>query len=175
MHTKIGARVSKVGQIFVGALHAVADALSVLTGALLLVMGLVITYAVILRYLFGRGVAWATDISEYILFVSVFLGATWVLKHDAHVRVDLIINAVNPTIRNWMAIFTNLLGALVCGFFVYHGAMATYDSYLKGIAVLKIVAVPRYVVLLFIPLGFFLLALEFLVKACETATQLRRQ
>lgn len=100
------------------------DAVAETTGAVIawLAVALVaVTFAVVvLRYLFGIG--WiAMQESILYLHASLFLlGAAYTLKHDAHVRVDILYRGFTPRRRALVDLLGTLLLLLpVCSFLLW--------------------------------------------------------
>lgn len=95
------------------AMTAFVDALSEWTGraAAWLTLGMVVlTFAVVvLRYFFNIG--WvAMQEGVMSMFALVFLlGAAYTLKHDGHVRVDIVYRKLGPRGQAWV----DLLGSLL--------------------------------------------------------------
>lgn len=66
---------------------------------LALVFAFIIIYDVFMRYVLNQPTRWAFDVSKQLYgFYFIMLGA-FALKHQSHVRVDLLINTFNPTLR----------------------------------------------------------------------------
>ena len=60
--------------------------------------GLII-YDVVLRYVFNAPTLWAFDLTKHLFgFYFILLGG-YALRHQAHVRVDLVTGALKPTPR----------------------------------------------------------------------------
>lgn len=102
---------------------------------LTLVMVVVGAYNAITRYL-GRYIGSNLSSNRYIevqwyLFSLIFLfGAAYVLKRDAHVRVDILYSHLSPKQRAWV----NLLGALLllipmCLVMVYYSIAFVTNSW----------------------------------------------
>ena len=73
------------------------------------VLVLLITINVISRYFFSHSSAWMKEL-EWHLFSALFLlGASYTLKHDEHVRVDILYQRFGLRTRA----FVNLIGTLV--------------------------------------------------------------
>ncbi len=91
------------------------DAISEWTGRLTswLVLGLVllISYDVAMRYLFHAGSVALQELEWHLFAVIFLLGAGYTLKHDDHVRVDVVYQSrlMTPYRQAWV----NLLGTLV--------------------------------------------------------------
>ncbi len=66
----------------------------------------IIIYDVFMRYVFHQPTRWAFDVSKQLYgFYFLMLGA-YALKHQAHVRVDLLIQRFSPRARQ----ITEVLG-----------------------------------------------------------------
>ena len=81
-----------------------------LTAWLVLALVLLVCYDVAMRYFLHQG-SIALQELEWHLFALIFLlGAAYTLKHDDHVRVDVLLNSrfVSARQRHWV----NLLGGL---------------------------------------------------------------
>lgn len=64
----------------------------------------IIIYDVVMRYVFNAPTRWAFDVSKQLYgFYFVMLGG-YSLRHQAHVRVDLVTNALSPGVRRWVDI-----------------------------------------------------------------------
>jgi TRAP-type mannitol/chloroaromatic compound transport system permease small subunit len=74
-------------------------------------MVLLVCYDVIMRYLFQQGSVALQEL-EWHLFALVFLlGAAYTLKHDEHVRVDIVYRSrfVSDSMRAWISIIGTVL------------------------------------------------------------------
>ena len=100
------------------------DRLAETTGRLLawLTLAMVLTTVtiVILRYLFNSGSIALQESVSYLHATVFMLGAAYTLKHDAHVRVDIIYQKLTPLGRAWVDLLgTMLLLFPVCLFMLY--------------------------------------------------------
>ncbi len=69
---------------------------------------LVTCYIVISRYVFNSGSIAVQESLNYLNAILVFFTAGFTLKHNAHVRVDIIYGAASERYKAWV----NLLGAI---------------------------------------------------------------
>ncbi|WP_323034488.1 TRAP transporter small permease subunit [Pararhodobacter sp.] len=85
--------------------------------------GLII-YDVVLRYVFNAPTLWAFDLTKHLYgFYFVLLGG-YALRHQAHVRVDLVTGILKPPVRR----IVELLGYPL--FFFPFAWVFTHQSYL---------------------------------------------
>ena len=121
-----------------------------------------ITAEVVSRYFLGRPLGWSVEISEWALLAITMLGAALVLRNDGHVRVDLVIRALPTRARRVVAVLAALIGFCVTALACYYTARTAYGEYVEGILTIHVLKFPRFWLLLFFPLGFLFLALEWL-------------
>ena len=119
----------------------------------------------------GRGsVAWANEMSEYILYVTTFLAAPWLLRMGKHVRLDLVLRAL-PTHIGWlMEWLVDLVGVAVCATLAVAGMRVLLASQANGNIVLKTLSFPEWWLIIPIPLTFALLLVEFMFRLYRLAT-----
>lgn len=149
-----------------GWIDRISEALGWFTIGCTLVMVAVGAYNAIVRYL-GRYIGVNLSSNLYIevqwyLFSLVFLlGAPYVLKHNQHVRVDILYSRLSPKGQAWV----NLLGGVLlllplCLVFLYYSFPAIANSW----AILEQSSdpsgLPRYPIKTFILISFFFLGLQ---------------
>jgi TRAP-type C4-dicarboxylate transport system permease small subunit len=54
------------------------------------------------------------------------------------------------------------MGITVCGVICWYGAKVTWGQYVRGVTDIQVVDMPKYLILMIIPLGFLILTLQFL-------------
>jgi TRAP-type mannitol/chloroaromatic compound transport system permease small subunit len=142
------------------------------TAWLVVALVLLVCYDVAMRYLFQAGSVALQEL-EWHLFALIFLlGAAYTLKHDAHVRVDVLYQA------NWMTprrrALVNLFGCLFlllpfCVLMVLSSVPFVEQSYGWGEASPDPGGLPyRWLLKAMIPTGFVLLGLQGLALAIRS-------
>jgi TRAP-type C4-dicarboxylate transport system permease small subunit len=87
---------------FCGVLDAIA---TVITVALMVFLTVLITAAVISRWIFNSPIAWQYEATLVCLSWVVFIGMSITFKLDEHMRLTFVSNAMSPKVRNiWLAI-----------------------------------------------------------------------
>lgn len=123
---------------------------------------------VLLRYFFDLPLNWTIDISTLFMFYITFLGTAWLLREDGHVSLDFLFHAIGPQKFGRLEILTNLICSFACLIIVYYGILETKLAIELEVAVDMPLAPPKWIVLIFIPYGFLLLAMEFLRKVVKS-------
>lgn len=132
-----------------------------LAGFAIVVLALLITVDVVIRNLGVGNFPWLLEVSEYTIYITTFLAAPWVLHLGAHVRVDLLVHAVRPGVGRMLEAATNILGAVISAFLVYHGVLVVTEAHALNAIVVKQLAVAEWLLLAAIPVSGCLLVLEF--------------
>ena len=148
-------------------LDYVTDALAVTSGIFVIILTSLICVSVVLRYYFNLSVGWTTELTEYFIFIVVMLGTPWVLKNNKHVVVDVVYSTATPKLKRTFAIITNAIGFLVGAGYFYYGLQATHENFVKGTLLVKIMPIPKWLPLLFVPIMSFLVACLFARKTIE--------
>lgn len=136
----------------------VADACSWLVVLLVLIT----TADVLLRYLFSISVMAVHELEWHIFAVVFLLPAGFALLRDAHVRVDIVYQRLSPRHRRWINIAGILLFLLPTCYLVIATAMPMVSrSWAMGEGSDSPMGLPaRYALKAMVPLGFFLLGLQ---------------
>jgi len=133
---------------------------------LLMIFSLVsVCIDVVMRYFFNSPSGWILQISEYILLYIPFLSAAYVLKEDGHIKVDIILNCLSKKTKAILNTVTSILGALILFILTYYGVIVTYDFYIRKVPTLKYLKIPEFLVIIVIPIGCFMFALQFIRRA----------
>jgi len=108
---------------------------------------------------------------QWYLFSAVFLGAAgYTLKHNAHVRIDLVSGRFSKRTRAWIDLFGGLFMLLpVCLVMLWYGWSAAMESY----RVLEVSSdaggLARWPIKFLVPAAFLLLVLQ---AASETVKRI---
>jgi TRAP-type mannitol/chloroaromatic compound transport system permease small subunit len=146
-------------------LSSVIDALSKKFGQfadyLVLFCALISAGNAIVRYLFSMSSNGWLEIQWYMFGAIVLLGASYTLKMNEHVRVDLVYGAVSDRARLWIDVFGITFFLLpVCLYFTWLCWPFFYHSWQEGEQSLNAGGLIRWPVKLLLVLGFALLFLQ---------------
>ena len=149
--------------------------LAYLGGLLILVMIASICYEIVARYFFLRPTLWSMGLVEYTLLCVTFLATGWVLKNDGHVKIDIVLTALSERGRTILNIVTSIIGLLSCAIMLCQGLKTTWKILLGNIMTAQDPEIPKFILLAFIPLGFFFLSIEFTRRAFDNLAILKSQ
>ena len=91
------------------ALDAFSERIGVAVSWLTTALVLVVCFDVLTRYVFNFSMVWVQELEWHIFSLIFLFGAGYTLKHDQHVRVDLIYDRRSPKAKAAI----NLLGTLL--------------------------------------------------------------
>lgn len=106
---------------------------------------------------------------QWYLYSIVFLGAAgYTLKHNAHVRIDLVSGRLSQRTQAWIDVFGALFMLLpVCAIIFWYGGSAFIESYRIGELSADAGGLARWPIKLVLPLAFLLLMLQGLAETIK--------
>jgi TRAP-type C4-dicarboxylate transport system permease small subunit len=137
------------------------DSLAFIAGSFIFVMMGIECYEVVSRYFFQRPTIWSVEFCEYMLFLLAFLGTTWVLKKGAHINVTILLERLRPRTRIYCNLFSSFMGILISLIIFWFSLKTSVENYVVGVKIVKTYALPKWIFLSFISLGYLLLLIEF--------------
>jgi C4-dicarboxylate transporter DctQ subunit len=130
----------------------------------LLALGVFISLDVFMRFVFGKPIAGAVEITMLLMPWIICLSFAYGLIRGSHVRVMILPDKLTPQMRNGLEIFTNLLGFLFSAVFIYGGWLLFWPSWeVKEKMFAALLNLPLWISKFAILLGMFLLCLRFFV------------
>lgn len=136
-----------------------------IAGGLAVAVMVAVSYEVVARKLLGTSMPWVVDFSQVALLFITFFAALWVLKQDAHVRIDVFTSRLSPRAQHALGSVTALLAA---GAMLLIGIVGTQESLADlrtGRAVVGSTLFPRVWISFAIPLGSLALTVGFGIRA----------
>lgn len=145
-------------------LDNVLEFLCSLFGIAIGIVVLLICVDIFMRNLGLRSLPWMVEVTEYVMYAGTFLAAPWVLRQGSHVRVDLLLVSVPTAAAKRIEQLADFCALIACLVMAYYGAVVMADAYVSKMVQFKSLAVPEWILLLPIPIGCSLLALEFMLR-----------
>jgi TRAP-type C4-dicarboxylate transport system permease small subunit len=132
-----------------------------LAGLLTAAMMVTITLDVTLRNLGFQSSSHFFTFTEYALLVVPCLGAPWLVREKGHVYVEILLMYLSPARRKALVMGIGVLCIAVCLVLAWYGAQVTWHDYVGNEKDVRSLDMPRWMVVGFIPLSFFMMAIEF--------------
>ncbi len=144
------------------------DSSAAVTGAIIILVMLVVCVNVIMRYVFNRPIAGAEEITEYLLLFITFIGTAWLLREGGHVRVDILLNRVKPLTQARLSVVSSLIGVFICAVLTWYGFQVTWVNFQQNAYFPSLLEFPKAPILVIIPLGSLLLLIQFLRRTTRS-------
>ena len=138
------------------------NAMAWLAGFLMAGMMLSICVDVIVRNMGFQSSAHLFTFTEYALLMVPCLGAPWLVREKGHVYVEIFLMSVGERFRRVMTFAVGLGCVLVCGLIAWYGFDVTWTNYVRSDVDVRSMDMPRWMVVIFIPIGFLMMGIEFL-------------
>ncbi len=144
-----------------------------IAGGLVLVLMLAISFEVASRKLLGQSHAWVVDLGEVSLLFITFFAAAWVLRENAHIRIDTLVRLLPVRVQRAMGLVNNLLATGVMLLVALTGAEESLADLLTERMLMGGTVFPRVWLSIAIPVGSVALAAQFGVNAWRSFSQMR--
>ena len=146
------------------------EVIMVLAGILLWGQMVIVNIEIVSRYL-GRPTTWVAEISSILILWIPFMIGGWVLRKEAHVKMDLLIERLSPRSRALINFVTSLIGVIVMFIVTVAGFLTTL--YWIGNKTPTMLMLPRSPIIAIIFVGSLLFTIQFFIRALENLNQWR--
>lgn len=133
-------------------------------GAALLMVAVMLTVCldVIIRNLGHQPSAHFFTLSEYALLLIPCLGAPWLVRDKGHVYIEILLMQLRPSARRAMSVFIGVACIAICLTLAWFGLEVTIQDWVQNNKDVRSFDAPRWAIVMWIPISFFLMATEFL-------------
>ena len=136
--------------------------LAVLGAAILACVLAGIVVDVSLRTAGFQPLQWYSALTEYSLLFATMLGGPWLVRIKGHVVVESLQLAMPPALRRASGKFAYALCIVLSLLFVWYGGEKAIDAWVSDELDIRSIDMPRWVLYASFPLGFGLMAVEFM-------------
>ena len=155
---------------FMAAMGWVNLGLAMVAAAILFAVTMMIFAEVSWRYLGGRSQLWVTEVSEYSLLYVTFLAAPYLLEHNRHVVMDVVLEQLASGAARALSVLVAALGLVICLTLCWQGLVLVLDQYAMGLRRISVMAPRSWYIFAAFPLGMALMAVQFLDQMVEALT-----
>jgi TRAP-type C4-dicarboxylate transport system permease small subunit len=121
---------------------------------------------VILRNFFGTSLTWGDILVRQMVMWAGFTGAAIATSSDRHISIDALTKFIPERPRHIIRVLTNLFAAVVCSYLM-RAAWTLLESERENGGELFL-AIPQWIGLVIIPVGYALLTLHFSLNVLES-------
>jgi TRAP-type C4-dicarboxylate transport system permease small subunit len=150
-----------------GLIRRASRVAALLSGLATLVLAVMISFDVLMRYFFNRPQLIVDEVGPYLLLIVIFGAAAQTFRVGGHVRVDLVTAYLPRPARAWLRVVNLTLGIAFLAAVIWVTTQSALTAFRYG-RVSAVLLYPLWMPMLLIPAGLLLMAL------CMVET-LRRQ
>lgn len=147
-------------------LAAAHDMLSAVSfGVAMVLLSLIVfsfCFEVVARYAFSAPTEWAVPLVSYLLAASIFLAMPELTRRSAHVAINVLLEGTPPRVSFVLLQLTRILAAGACLLAAWISGVETMAQFANGISTNPPLAVPKWCVSIFLPLGMLSSSIYFL-------------
>ena len=133
------------------------------SGLLLLLIMTAYLAEIFLRYVLGSPTVWSIDLVSYALAAMVSMAAPELARNNMHISISLVPDSIkNVRLRENYVRTLTFFSAAVIGYVVYVTGGETYKLFQQDILTVGTFVIPKWWVSVFIPVGLFLTAAQYL-------------
>ena len=136
-----------------------------LASALFIAIGFIVSYEVIMRYLFNSPTIWVNEVSRFLQIWATYLALTYSFHKKDFIRITVIYDRLNETGKKILDFISFIFIIIFSCFVVYYGWLIAYDSLKVGRTSSTILDVPSFLTELAIPLCFAFLVMRVILEA----------
>lgn len=141
--------------------RAIHRVLLVIAQVSLVAMVLILTYTVVLRYVFNTGLAWAEEVPRLLVTVFVFLACAMGVRDHLHICVNIVYNRFkrDGKARRTLEILGDV-AVLACGLFMFliGGQRVLKMMTLSGVQ--PMTGLPNWVQYISVPIAGFIMVYD---------------
>ena len=138
-----------------------------LASALFITIGFIVSYEVIMRYLFNSPTIWVNEVSRFLQIWATYLALTYSFHKKDFIRITVIYDRLNDNGKKILDFISFIFILIFSSFVVYYGWLIAYDSLKVGRTSSTILDVPSFLTELAIPLCFAFLVLRVIFESIK--------
>jgi len=160
----IGQRISNTALYWIAGFENVTAAAG---ASAILVMALIITYGVVMRYVFNSPPNWTMEISRDLLIFCTLMVVAYTLRVKGHVRSDIVTSHLPIKLQVNLDRIASITGAVYCGVLAWGGTLYVLYLYEHNVTTLDLGA-PLWPVMLSVPVAASSFGLRFIIDLAHS-------
>ena len=140
--------------------------------AALLLMVVLITLDVVLRYFFNRPIKGSYELVEFMMVFLVFTGLAYTQQKNSHVAVTLLSDKFSPAVKAVVSSVTHTLCLGITVLIAWRSVVQALDLYAAG-TTSGVLFVPYYLLMWVVAAGSVLLAIQLVINVLNAVDDVR--
>ena len=124
----------------------------------------VLSYSVVVRYLFKSPTDWQDEMAVFLLVGVTFGCGAMVQAHRGHVGIGVLESALSPRANSWRLLLVDVVSGLFCAFFAWKSWTLCAEAWREGQTTSTTWAPPLWIPYSLMAAGMTLLVLQFLCQ-----------
>ena len=141
-----------------GFVNKLEDWFLILTLAVMVILAVA---QIFFRNVFGEGVVWIDPLLRVLVLWVAIAGAVVATRTDNHIRIDFFTRYIPKKYIKYLQRTVYAFCIFICGLISYHGARFVQMDYEYN--TIAFADVPAWLTEIIIPIGFFMIALRYLL------------
>ncbi|WP_418361309.1 TRAP transporter small permease [Sulfitobacter alexandrii] len=139
------------------------EAIMLALGVLLMALN---TVANVLGRVFWESIYFSEELNRILIILITFAGISYAARHGRHIRMSAIYDTLPPWPRKLLTIFISLVTAIFMLGLAWYALQFLLTTMGRG-RVLPALQIPVWITLCWVPLGFFLTGLQYVLTAIK--------
>ncbi|WP_066172757.1 TRAP transporter small permease [Bacillus marinisedimentorum] len=130
----------------------------------IIIIAVMVVGNVLNRAITGSSWSFSSEVSEFAVYLATFMGIGYAARKGRHISMSAFFDLAPPKIRKFLAILIPFVTAVILFVITYYAYQYTMSVYNSG-RVTPALQLPVYIMIIWVPIGLFLGALQFLRNA----------
>ncbi len=109
-----------------------SQAIAWLAAGAFFVIGLIVTYEVVMRYVFTEPTRWVEETARLLQIYGVFLACAWLVARREHIRITVLTSRLPPVAHVWVARASLCVVAVIAAFAAASAADLMWSAITRG-------------------------------------------
>lgn len=128
----------------------------------IIIMAIVLVANVISRVVFSNSIQAAEEIGQVLIVMITFIGTSYAARMGKHITMSALIDSIPRKYKKFYIYFTSAVSTVLLWWLGYLGTLYVLRIMNSG-RITPSLQFPMWILYIFVPLGFFLASLQYLV------------
>lgn len=148
-------------------------ALSTVSSGLIMLMMVLTTADVFLRYVLNRPIANVFEVEEFLLVGVIYLGQAYIQAERGHITMDVLMARLRGRAKVGLTLFGDVVGLIIFGIILWRSSIFAWRSFAIGETTMGLAEYPLWPAKTMLPIGFALLCLRLVFDIVGGIQQLK--
>ena len=112
---------------------------------------------------------WGDEVIVYLIIWAIMIVSSQLVRHDGHVRPDVILRLLRPSQQRWLEMLNCLVALVFCGGMVWYGEQIVDTAWLLDERSFTGLSFPMYLYYAALPVGMALMFIRYAIRLVRFA------